>query len=128
MNKVSKTDRARLEGFANRLNNAFDEIEQAHTTAVTAIQAHNLAVAKYNEIIDEVVGFGEDIAREIEGYMDERSEAWLDGDKGQAYEEWKDIWDDLGSRLDVMDGIEISDLPQHENADTLLDLPTQPEI
>ncbi len=49
-------------------------------------------IEKFNDARMELEGFREEVASEIEAYRDDRSDAWLESDRGQASEAWLDLW------------------------------------
>lgn len=53
------------------------------------------AVDVYNDIVNDCTAFCEDIANEIDSELEERSEKWLESDKGQAAISWGDQWKDF---------------------------------
>lgn len=42
----------------------------------------------YNDKLDELKGVYEALGEEAQNYYDERSEAWQQGDSGEAYSDW----------------------------------------
>lgn len=84
--------------------------------AATQVQA---AIESYNAVLDEVRTFQEEVTNEAQGYFDDRSEKWQEGEKGEAYQAWVDEW----YAADAED-IEV---PEFGHADALRELPDQPE-
>lgn len=128
MKRLDKDDTQRKAALA-------DELDAAYTALDAAIADYNLAVAtkwipvqsaidNFNEVTERAQGFRDDVARQIEDYMGERTEKWLEGERGQAYEEWRSAWDSaqLGTiELVQPDDIDL-DIFEIQSADTLRDL------
>lgn len=80
---------------------AREELQSALETAKTEVEAAvakanddlTLKVAAINEVIGEINSFREEVSSDIESFMDEKSDNWRDGERGSAYSEWKDAWD-----------------------------------
>jgi hypothetical protein len=96
----------------------------------------DLAIEELNSAISEANGFAENIASEIQAYIDERSEKWQDSDRGSAYNDWCSAYQDLvldEASLDDVTPIEyMPDVWQNledATADDLeeYDLPSEPE-
>lgn len=50
-------------------------------------------VEEYNEVVSDVNDFCVDVSSSIEDYMNERSEKWQESEKAEAYQSWKDDWE-----------------------------------
>jgi hypothetical protein len=72
--KLKKTDTERLMKHRDNLNTAFAEVE----AAVTA----------YNVQLNLAKGFVEDLASSMRGDFDDKSEAWQEGERGEAVDEF----------------------------------------
>jgi hypothetical protein len=84
-----------------------------------------LAVTKYNELVSKARELCSEIAQEAEQDLGDKSEKWLDSERGIAAQSWVESWD--GIELDDLDfqwpdelEIEIPDYP-----DDLKDLPEE---
>lgn len=99
MKKLDKEQLARKDDLR-------DALAQAYTKLDAAISEYNgelellrnkieRAIGDYNETATEVRDFRDEIAQEIQDYMDERSDAWREGDKGGAYSEWQTQWGNI---------------------------------
>jgi len=86
MKKVSKAAEANLREL-------HQIIEEASEGADMAVANFNLAVESYNEALCEVAG-------EIQCYMDERSDAWLESERGEAYQEWLECFEEEAEETD----------------------------
>jgi hypothetical protein len=106
-------------------------LKAAHTKLEDEIIAYNEKLAdmveavvdakdKYNEVLDDARSFAQDVAAQADSDLSERSERWLEGDRGQAANSWKDHWEELGFGLDEIDiefpeEIELLDTDHIEN-------------
>ncbi len=83
---------------------------------------------KLNEAIEEAREFAEGVVGEIEGYMDERSDKWREGDRGAEYESWKDEWDSFVQDAEAVsvDPPESIDMPDGVEGSRLEELPESP--
>jgi hypothetical protein len=96
LNRRQASERADLvERFAKasgELESAVEEFNDKIGELKAPVEA---ALATYNEIAVEAAQFAADIASEAETAIDEKSEKWQDGDRGQAAMGWKDEWEAL---------------------------------
>lgn len=90
---------AELEGLAERVN--------------AKVGAYNEAVRDFNEKVDEVVEV-------IDEYVADRSDRWREGEKGQAYDAWRQAVEE--ARLDEVDEVDDLEL-EGEDAVPPEDLP-----
>lgn len=90
---------AKIADFHAEVGPIFERIEEARS--------------RLFEILDEA-------ANEAETYFDEKSEKWQEGERGQAYSEWKDA---LGNARDLaateIEPIEIEEIDVDEVVDFL---------
>lgn len=107
------------------LNAAVDE----YNIAMEEVRAPLLdAVAKYNQMISELVAWCEDIGSVYGGMYEEKGDKWKDSDKGQAVSEWVDQWTTFNpSEADpeIPEDIDIDDLD--DAAQMLADLQIEVE-
>jgi hypothetical protein len=126
MKSISKQDKARLNEFEGKLTGCHDMLSAAHATLAAAIETYNEAIGHMNGVVEEIQGFGEDIAREIEGYMDGRSEKWHEGERADAYNDWKSAWE--GISFPEIDDYPMPELPDLDGYTSVLtELPVEPE-
>lgn len=125
MKKLSKSDIARRAEIATKLAEALSAVEDEHNVLQEAMNAYNAKVADYNEALAEANGFVEDIANEIQSYMDDRSEKWHEGDTGEMYATWVDGWTSYAP--EDMDEGEMPPLPSPSDGDDLEALAESPD-
>lgn len=58
-------------------------------------------VEEYNEVVSDVNDFCVDVSSSIEDYMNERSEKWQESEKAEAYQSWKDDWEQSFQEMDL---------------------------
>jgi hypothetical protein len=103
---VTKLTKAQIKArdmISGKLSNLRDELTEAlekYNEAVADLFSNEetglkVAIDAYNEELKNARTWAEEIASDIEGYYDERSDAWKDGDKGQAVEAWKSTFEDF---------------------------------
>ena len=77
-----------------RLASALDEAETIHAEFEMASADYNNLIVHLSERFAEATevarGIVEDAAFAADEYHDLKSEAWQEGDRGQAYAEWRD--------------------------------------
>lgn len=97
---------------------------QRHEEAIQeAIDTVGSAVADYNGTVCEVREVCEEVANEIEAYMNDRSEKWHDSEKGHAYQSWLDAWQEVS-----VEEVETPDAPEYTfTFDDIDCLPEEPE-
>jgi hypothetical protein len=124
MKSLSKEDEDRRAAISAKLGAMAQEVEQAHHDLAAAIATYNAVIADYNEAVSAADGFAQDMASAIEAYMDEKSDRWLESDKGQAFADWKDEFD--AADFDELETVEVPNLPEFTHEATLDDLPGFP--
>lgn len=128
---ISKADGARRTKLSDALNEAASELEAAVTAyndAMANLQAPvEAAVEKYNFVALDITGFVEDIANNARGAIDDKSESWQEGEKGQLAEEWTSEWENY-SLDDQIEAVFPDDLAiEAANADDFDNLPSDYE-
>lgn len=78
-----------------------DRIESLISTVVSDV---NLKVGKLNEALMALEAIRDEVSGEIVSFIDEKSDAWRDGERGSAYGEWSDAW---GNQIEEVEEIDI---------------------
>lgn len=90
--KFSKTDTERTEGLAQKIRDKRAELEEAidelNGKLEDEVSSINETVGELNELLSEANGVVEDIAAEMQGEFDDKSEKWQEGERGEATAEW----------------------------------------
>ena len=117
MNRISKDTRKEIDDLVGTMAaeaiaiNA--KIADFHAEVGPIFERIEEARSRLFEILDEA-------ANEAETYFDEKSEKWQEGERGQAYSEWKDA---LGNARDLaateIEPIEIEEIDVDEVVDFL---------
>jgi hypothetical protein len=99
MQKLTKEQVARKRELVDKLSGAGQELQAAIIAYNEKCEAEfssvREAIDDYQTVVDEARSFAEEIAGDIAGYMDEKSEKWLESDRGQAFEQWKSEWENI---------------------------------
>jgi DNA repair exonuclease SbcCD ATPase subunit len=98
MKKISKDQIKRRDELQGKLQSLMADLETACEAYNEALRekwsAIDDALGAYNEAIGEVNEWQQEIASDIQSYMDDRSEKWLESDKAQEYESWREEFED----------------------------------
>lgn len=125
MKSLSKSDEKNRQAKVDALAEAREFLAAKIAEANAAIAEANSAAATYNEALEAARGFAEDIAREIESYIDDRSDNWRDGDRGSQYAEWLSAWQNFApDDLEVFADLEE---PSEDHGEELSDLAPTPD-
>jgi len=131
MTKLSKNDLERRTALIEQLN-------AAHAALTEAVNDYNADIEEawskvddaqnvYNAALSEAQEWVNDISAQIDDYIGERTDKWREGEKGEAYNNWKSEYDTTLAESDLSQPDELS-LDGVENAaDTLDQLPTEVE-
>ena len=113
------------------------QIRKAHEALEVAVDAFNNAMVepwgavedaleKYNSIVSDLESWKEDITSQIQEYIDERSEKWQEGDRGQAYQEWLSAYENTSIESVEMSMPDTVDFNVEGVADDIESLPENP--
>ncbi len=94
-----------------------DRIQAELTIREAAFESAREAL---NEMIVKANEWAEEVATEIDDYMSQRTDKWLDGERGQAYDEWKTAYQNFS-----LDEIDEPELPGEE---AFTDLEEEPNL
>lgn len=79
------------------------QLEAKHAEMEAAINA-------YNSVVEEVDTWRDAIVSAIESYVENRSEKWQEGEKAQAYDEWKSSFEDIDcDPIEVPEALSLAD-------------------
>src|SRR5262245_13509270 len=131
MNKLSKAQIVTRDTLCKALHETYEDLEDAiakFTDAMeTAWDAVQVAMDAHNQAIADTREFQQEIAQAIEEFIDDKSDKWREGDRGQAYSAWLDAWNEELEDIDLAmpDGIEID---AGDQSDTLEQMPEEVDI
>lgn len=104
MNKLSKDQLARLEALRAEYAEAVAAVAASQEAAREAIEK---ATNEVNEKIDElnaVIANADELRDQISSAIDdhiaEKSDAWQEGERGQAFAAWRDQWSETLSEIE----------------------------
>ncbi len=131
MKKLTKHDIALRDRFAAQLQSARDALEEAVETYNAAVEKAfapvGQAIETYNAVLEDVMNWADDIAGQIQEYIQECSDRWQGGEAGQAYAAWLAVYETLGLEDVEMDEPEPLQCDIDDHASALAELPEQPE-
>src|SRR5262245_19838640 len=88
----------RLGEASSKLQSAVDEFNSKMDEIKGPVQA---AIEEYNSVVTEVREFAEGIAAEADDDMSDKSDRWLESDRGQAAEAFKSEWSLSLDEIDI---------------------------
>jgi hypothetical protein len=86
MLKISQADIARLATLGQEVAEGYDELDALFAEFREKFEPLVEAINEKRQAAHDVL---DDIVREADEYFDDKSEKWQEGDRGVAYEEWK---------------------------------------
>lgn len=96
MTKMSKDQIKERDGIAELLREkreALDAAIEAYNASAESLWGDiEEALGAYNETISDANSWREEVASDIQSYIDDKSEKWQEGERGQAFAEWHDIF------------------------------------
>lgn len=84
------------------------------------------ALGDYNEAVEAIDEYHQNVQAEIQDYIDDRSDAWREGERGQAYETWAAEWNEAAFYTVDIDCPDPIESPEMNHADDLESLPDAP--
>ena len=124
--KFSKADAKRVSDLQGELREMADEIDAAFETINEPIAAVNALIEAYNEKLQEARGVIEDIASEVESYIDDKSDNWRDGERGSAVSDWLSELQSVD--LEDVELIEVPEAPTLDHDGTLENIPQEASL
>jgi hypothetical protein len=159
MKKLDKATIAARDEINTRLQDKFgdlekavddfnDKVSQAWAKVAEAVEYFNTeldeawgntlqpALEEYNEAVADANAWKQEVAGDIQAYIDERSDKWREGEACGRYEAWREPYDDeiSSAEFERPDDLDLGDEPDQfdvsdvENASELLEqLPEEVE-
>lgn len=120
MKKLPKESLALIELSRTNVETLHNELMDLETTVAEAIANYNDCVSRLTDSIDAYNEAVNECAAEVENYISERSEKWQESEKAEEYSAWVEALQgatieetfDEAERLDVVDTLEIPELPE----------------
>ena len=123
LNEAEGELRTALESFNEESENLWGEVEAAlnefnekRSALAEDLEAKRTEV---NNAIEELRSVRDEVVADQENYYDERSERWQEGERGEAYAEWKDTWE--SAELELVEDLELEE--EELEAPEALELP-----
>ncbi len=105
MLKLSKSQIVEKEGHASDLGEKKEAMEQAvvayNEAMATEWRKVEAAIQEYNDAVTSADEWRAAINSDQASYFDDRSERWQAGEKGEAYSQWKDQWEEEFEKVEV---------------------------
>lgn len=108
---------ASLEIKSAAVSMAWEEFALAHSKLVGIIE-------EYNEAVGDAAMWRDEIVSDMSNYQSERSEKWMEGEAGQAYQEWIDEWE--AAELESLETPEMPDELEYPHSDEIDNLSSEP--
>jgi hypothetical protein len=108
---------ASLEIKSVAVSMAWEEFALAHSKLVGIIE-------EYNEAVGDAAMWRDEIVSDMSNYQSERSEKWMEGEAGQAYQEWIDEWE--AAELESLETPEMPDELEYPHSDEIYNLSSEP--
>jgi len=124
--KFSKEESSRLADYVGKLQEQRDTIGALWEPLTLMITNINAEIDTYNEIVQEARGFVEDIASEVESFVDDKSDKWRDGERGEAIQSWLDEL--RGVELEDVEQVEVPEEPTFDHDGTLENIPQEASL
>ena len=81
-----------IEDSASEIEDANSEIEDALSILEERFEEREEQIIRYNQTREQVLELVEELTSKMDDYYHDRSDKWLESDKGEAYSEWKEAW------------------------------------
>lgn len=129
--KLTKPKLRERDELLEKLRTAHSELDDAVRVFNEGLETLRAAfrphVEAYNGVLGEVREWVEGVTSEAEDEMSEKSERWLDGERGEAAQSWITEWeqasfDDID--IDLPEDLDLSII--EDAAETLEQLPEEP--
>jgi hypothetical protein len=133
MNRLNETQIASRDAHLRKLRASKSIIERYMKEVEVALNAMNLEIAVYNDVLEHVEVYRQEILEKMLDYVEGKSDDWLDTEPGKDYRLWEEEWECFNTT--EIDGIGISDgtsevliliAPDLHHADELEHLPMRP--
>ena len=113
-----------------KLADAHTALMDAHMTANRLISEatgdFNLAIQKYNEVLEDAEKFRETVESRLQSEFDDKSDKWKEGDDAGGAQEMIDKWGEESEELEEVESPELS-LDEPDDYAQYEDLPSEAE-
>ena len=130
MNHLSTPQLSERDALCDRLRDTYAALEAALDAYNAATSVHWPPIAEalsaYSRVVEEAKGWCEDIATTIQSEIEEHSDTWQEGDKGQAFAAWQAEWEQADLETIEMEAPEPLSLDVNDQSEVLDALPEAP--
>jgi len=138
MKKLSKINLSNIQIFIDNMCEQTDKYNEALETLQKDATHENFDAlkeihGKLQNSIEDSCSYTQDLAEAAQEYYDERSERWMESERGDAYAEWISELegaqvDDLDELPESFENLEVDELEEpYVDVSLLEDIPDQPE-
>jgi len=138
MKKLSKINLSNIQIFIDNMCEQTDKYNEALETLQKDATPENFDAlkeihGKLQNSIEDSCSYTQDLAEAAQEYYDERSERWMESERGDAYAEWISELegaqvDDLDELPESFENLEVDELEEpYVDVSLLEDIPDQPE-
>jgi len=121
---IPKGSEADITELKSKLDSHAAEIQDELAAVNTKIGDLNEKIQRYNNILKNARDLRDGIVASMHDYIEEQPEGWTDGDKGTAYNDWLEGWEDAD--LEFIRQAEEIEVDEQDHSETLGDLPLEP--
>lgn len=131
MKYIGKKRHKKLDDLVGELNAAHEAISEAVDTFNGEIEGLLQPITEAIDAYNEVAGNANDLLMEVhadlDSYIDERSDRWLEGERGEAMQAMRDEWA-IELEACQLEEPQPMDVPEGEGATQLEQLPTEVDL
>ncbi len=114
--KLSKEQKSLEKEILVRLEKAAEDVKDCIVDANDTISKLNDRIKEvtinYNDELDRIRVYRDEVVQELSDFIEEKSEKWQEGEKGQELIEIKDEWEGLD--LDDLDELEVQEVEEQD--------------
>ena len=121
--KLSNAERRQRDIHIGTLEGAWGAIQKEQEAVESAVADLNEKIDAYNTAVAALNAWKEDIVNVMEQDFEDRSEKWQEGEKGQAYQNWKDEWENFIA--EELEAVEVEYPEPPSAAEDIVQLPEE---
>lgn len=135
MKSLTSFQAEQLSDLQEKLQSASERVESAITDFNTSMsELWNDSVLEslndYNTVVEQAREFVEERHDQMQSQYEDRSEKWQQSEKGEAFQEWLNEWEEAQSELEDIDlamPVEV-DTPDFSAVDAMDELSMEPSL
>lgn len=124
MKKLTKEQQAERDELIDEFAERKAALEEQAGNVQHEVDKYDEHVNALNDTIGKINEFAANVAQDIEHYMEERSDKWLESERAAAYSDWKEQWLSVElSEVEQMKDVDVGtpDLDEFEQAASAVD-------